>query len=90
MRRFAMLVLLLAACGENERRCIRDEECVSKHGDFGLCLDDHCAYKDDSCTGGYKFEDAAGSQANMCVSASEVSAHKDAGVVGVRDAPTGG
>jgi hypothetical protein len=89
MRALAIVVLFVAACSNNERHCVHDSECVSAHGDFGLCLESHCAFKDDRCTGGYSFEDAAGDRANMCASAAEVGAYLDAGVAASRDAGAG-
>jgi hypothetical protein len=84
MRYAPLLALLLAGCSPKEYRCKADVECIAADGRFGLCLDTHCAYLDEACTGGFRFDDAAGDQAKMCVSAQEVGAHLDAGT---RDGP---
>jgi len=79
MRYAPIVALLLVACSPKEYRCQGDTECVAGNATFGLCLDSHCAFPDQACTGGYRFDDAAGDQAKICVSAAEVGAHQDAG-----------
>ncbi len=87
-----LVPLVGGACAPDEFLCKRDPECVGGHGEFGLCLDQHCAFRDTGCTGGFRWDDSAGSQANMCADPQTVGGHLDAGVgpdapVGVPDAP---
>ena len=87
MRGFVLAVLLLAAgCTDKELVCHVDTECVGGHGEFGLCLDSHCAFQDRGCTGGYRWDDSAGAQANQCVDPATVGAHRDGGTAGTPDA----
>ncbi len=83
----AIRALLLAACSAKEYHCAADQECVGSDGKFGLCIEMHCAFKDTGCTGGFRFNDAAGDQANMCATLTQVGAHRDAGAAGPGDAP---
>jgi hypothetical protein len=76
----AAALLLVGACSPDEFVCKRDPECVGGHGEFGLCLDSHCAFKDPGCTGGYRWDDSAGPQRNMCADPVTVGGHTDAGV----------
>jgi hypothetical protein len=78
--------LWLAACSPKEFHCVGDQECVGSDGKFGLCIETHCAFADDGCTGKLRFDDTAGSQASVCVTPDQVFAHLDAGVKGP-DAP---
>ena len=93
MRAVLIAALLLAAgCADNELVCHVDTECLGGHGEFGLCLESHCAFQDRDCTGGYRWDDAAGTLSKQCADPITVGGHRDAGV-GNRDAavkPDGG
>jgi hypothetical protein len=80
-------VLVLAACSPDQLVCRLDTECVGGHGEFGLCLENRCAFRDVRCLAGYRWDDAAGAMADECVDPATVAAHIDAGV-GARDAAT--
>jgi hypothetical protein len=82
----AAALLACGACSPDVLVCSRDTECVGGHGEFGLCLDSYCAFKDTDCTGGYRWDDSAGPRQNMCADPITVGGHRDAGVG--RDAPT--
>jgi hypothetical protein len=75
------------ACSPDEFVCHADRECVGGKGEFGLCLTSHCAFKDPGCTGGYRWDDSAGSQRNSCADPATVQGHLDAGVSGSDAAP---
>lgn len=72
MRTLVLLTLLVAGCGKSETVCAAARECIDTHGDPGLCLRMRCAFRDNECASGYRFDDAAGALADMCVSSSEV------------------
>jgi hypothetical protein len=82
-----LLAFVAAACSPDELVCRLDTECVGGHGEFGLCLESRCAFRDVGCNGGYRWDDAAGSMANQCVDPATVNAHRDGGV-GAPDAGT--
>lgn len=83
----ALLVICGAACSPDQLVCRLDTECVGGHGEFGLCLESRCAFRDVGCAAGYRWDDAAGAMADQCVDPATVNAKLDAGV-GARDAGT--
>jgi hypothetical protein len=87
MRALLVIAALLLAigCADRELVCTLDTECVGGRGEFGLCLQSRCAFLDADCTGGYRWDDAAGSLKNMCADPATVGGRKDAGLGG-RDA----
>ena len=88
MRLLVLLAaLLVAACSPDQLVCRVDTECVGGHGEFGLCLESRCAFKDLGCAGRYRWSDAAGAMSNQCVDPATVNAHLDGGV-GASDAGT--
>jgi hypothetical protein len=85
----SLVALVLVACSPDQLVCRLDTECVGGHGEFGLCLESRCAFKDLACSGGYRWDDAAGSLANQCVDKGTVNGHLDAGTgSGLPDAAT--
>ena len=83
----SLAALLLCACSPDELVCRLDTECVGGHGEFGLCLESRCAFRDVACAARYRWDDASGAMANQCVDPALVNAKLDAGV-GARDAAT--
>jgi hypothetical protein len=72
------LSLVSLACQPKEYTCAQSRECVASGGNFGRCVDEHCAYQDPACPSGYRFDDTAGDDADRCVPAT--SLEPDAGV----------
>jgi hypothetical protein len=65
--RILFLAVLLVACGRKETICEAARECIDTHGGPGLCLHMRCAFQDNQCASGYRFDDSAGERADMCV-----------------------
>ena len=62
--RMVVVMMTFVACGTpGEFVCDVDEDC----GDFGLCIDNSCAFGDDACLSGLRFHESAGDRANECV-----------------------
>jgi hypothetical protein len=69
MRRLLIAAsLFFSACTPKEYHCVASRECVPATGGFGLCVHEHCAFADTSCTSGFRFDDSSGSEAKECVS----------------------
>jgi hypothetical protein len=77
---FAALLASLAACKDEELVCRLDTECVGGRGEFGLCLESHCAFRDGDCSGGYRWDDASGALSDRCADTATVGGHLDGGV----------
>ena len=69
--RLACLVLVVsgagAGCKPKEYVCAQDMECVASNGGYGRCANMHCAFSDATCPSGWRFDDTAGSDADLCV-----------------------
>jgi len=73
MRAMALFLLLFATgCDRREMICSTPRECIDTHGELGLCLSMHCAFRDNRCPSGFRFDDSAGELAEICVSASAI------------------
>lgn len=75
MRALVLLALLVVGsggCGKKEYVCAAARECIDTHGDPGLCLQMRCAFRDNQCASGYRFDDSAGDLADTCVDQASV------------------
>jgi hypothetical protein len=65
---FLAILLTSVACKPKEYICKSRQECVASNGGYGLCVDTHCAFVDQTCPSGWRFDDTAGAEAKLCVS----------------------
>jgi hypothetical protein len=64
-----IVALALAGCGlfdTKEAVCTLDTECPAGTG-YGRCVQGHCAFVSDTCASGWRWDETAGDQADMCV-----------------------
>ena len=62
-----LLVGAVVSCKPKEYVCTQDQECVASNGGYGRCAHSHCAYSDNTCPTGWRFDDTAGADADLCV-----------------------
>ncbi len=53
--------------GTKEFVCSLDTECPASGGEYGRCVNRHCAFSDTSCASGWVYDESAGDDANKCV-----------------------
>ena len=53
--------------GTKEFTCSLDTECPASGGEYGRCVNRHCAFRDNGCASGYVYDESAGDDANKCV-----------------------
>lgn len=53
--------------GTKEFICSVDTECPASNGNYGRCVNRHCAFHSATCTSGFAYDETAGDDANKCV-----------------------
>ena len=65
--RSLLLLVLMSGCGDGEETCTTDEGCRAANGGLGRCVVERCAFVDQSCPSGLRFDDQAGLMTHQCV-----------------------
>jgi hypothetical protein len=87
---FALVVCSLVACKPKEYICNVRTECVASNGGYGICADSHCAFTDNACPTGWRFDDTAGAEANLCVTSNLLQPDGGVGQADAGSADAGG
>lgn len=69
----SLVLLCTAGCdfGTKEFTCSVDTECPASGGEYGRCVNRHCAFRDVDCASGWIYDESAGDDANKCVPAQD-------------------